>query len=328
MTRRHACYTAKEAAMNRTAILLVALGAVFAALYNTFTKKVQTGDWKNRTSLLVALHLGGAALLLFVTALFTGGAEIKPGFLWPMLATGMLNIGIMFGKMKARALEDVSLVTPIDSTTPAVVIVTSMIILGEYPSRLGWIGIWLLAIGTYVLNIQDFKEALAQRVDARAVTGWRRAIRIWLAPFLALGRSAGVRWAFFAVGLSTVALPYDGLVARRANMGFGFGCVCAIAALGNLVVALRRDEHRGVKPGEAVSKATTLALLLAAAIWITGFAFRLDIVPYVGTMKRLAIPLTIIFAYYLAGEKKSFRERLLGGVIMVVGAALITLGGK
>ncbi len=314
--------------MNRYAIALVAAGAVFAAFYNTLTKKVQTGDWINRTSLLVALHTGMAAGFLFVMAALTGGMEMKPGFLLPLLATGALNIGIMFGKMRARALEDVSLVTPIDSTTPAVVIVTSMLILGEYPSRLGWAGIWLLAIGTYVLNIQDVKAKLAERVEARSVTGWRRTARIWLAPFLALGQSQGVRWAFFAVGLSTISLNYDGLVARRTNIGFGFGCVCAISALGNLAVALWRREYRGVQASEALGKTAPLGLLLAATIFITSFAFRLDIVPYVGTMKRLQIPLTILFAYYLIGEKKSFRERLLGGVIMMIGAALITLGGK
>ncbi len=314
--------------MNRTAIALVAAGAVFAALYNTFTKKVQTGDWKSRTSLLVALHQGGAGVILFLTAFLTGGPEIQPGFFWPMIATGVLNIGIMYGKMRARALEDVSLVTPIDSTTPAAVIVTSMIILGEYPSRLGWAGIWLLAIGTYVLNIQDVKTKLATRVSTSSAIGWRRTAQIWLAPFLALGKSQGVRWAFFAVALSTISLNYDGLVARRANIAFGFACVFSITALGNLAVALWRREYQGITAKETLSKVAPLALIFAASNFITNFAFRLDIVPYVGTMKRIQIPITILFAYYLVGEKKSFRERMVGGIIMAIGAALIALGGK
>lgn len=313
--------------MNTTAIGLVLLGCLFAALYNVFSKKVQTGQWKNRSSLLVALHQGGASVILFALAFLTGGPEIQPGFVLPVLLTGFLNIGIMLGKMRARALEDVSLVTPIDSTTPAIVIVTSMIILGEYPSTFGWAGIWLLAIGTYVLNIQDVKARLMERTETAGLSRSRRYARIWFAPFLALGKSAGVRWAFFAVLLSTISLNYDGLVARTANIGFGFGCVFGITALGNLAIAFYRKEYRGVEKMEAFAKAAPLAIFFALGNYITNFAFRLEIVPYVGTMKRLQIPLTIILAFYLIGERKSFRERLVGGIIMAIGATLIALGG-
>lgn len=307
--------------MDHTAILLVAFGAVFAAIYNVLTKRTQTGDWTNRSSLLVALHLGGAAIVMFVVSAFTGGPEIQPGFLFAMATTGVLNIGIMLGKMRARALEDVSLVTPIDSTTPAIVIVTSMILLGEYPTRLGWIGIWLMVIGTYSLNIAEVQAKLAAKTGAASL--WQ----VYLAPFAALGRSAGVRWAFLAVALSTISLNYDGLVARRANIGFGFGCVFLIAAAGNMGVALWRREYRGVIPSEAFGKTWPLAIAFAATNYITNFAFRHSIVPYVGTMKRLQIPLTIILAYFILGEKKSFRERFVGGLLMAVGAGLIALGG-
>src|SRR3989344_8745053 len=130
--------------MTLIAFVLVAVGAVFLALYSVLAKRVQAGDWKNRTGALVTMSQGGTAILFFAISLATGGPELRSGYLFPILATGVLNIGIMYGKMRARALEDVSLVAPIDSTTPAVVIVTSMIILGEYHTTLGWIGIWLM----------------------------------------------------------------------------------------------------------------------------------------------------------------------------------------
>ncbi len=304
-------------------VVFVVVGAVFAALYNVFSKKVQTGDWKNRSSALVALHQGFAALILLGISVATGGPVVKPGFWLPIVVTGVLNIGIMFGKMRARALEDVSLVTPIDSTTPAVVIVTSMIILGEYPSTMGWVGIWLLVVGTYILNIQDVRQKLAERMEKEGTPpAWWR---VYLAPFLALGKSAGVRWAFFAVALSTISLNYDGMVARTSDIGFGFGCVMLIAALGNLVVAIFRKEFAGMDGGQAFRKSAILAIFFAGNIFITAFAFRYSIVPYVGTMKRIQIPLTIILAFFIVGEKKSFKERFAGGAIMTAGAVLIGL---
>ena len=138
-----------------TALLLVFVGAVFTALYNVYTKKIQNTGWSAHSAVLVVFHQGGAALLLLLSSLFTGGPELRSGFWSAVVISGVLNIGIAYGTMRARSLEDVSLVTPIATTTPAFVILSSMILLGEYPSSLGKIGIGVLVLGTYLLNIQE-----------------------------------------------------------------------------------------------------------------------------------------------------------------------------
>jgi drug/metabolite transporter (DMT)-like permease len=297
-------------------------------LYNVFTKQVLTNGWKERTSALVAIHQVLGAALLFLTIPFTGGFQLTHGMWWPIVATGVLNIGIMYGSMRARALEDVSLVTPIASTTPALVIITSMFILGELPSRTGWIGIWLLVAGTYVLNIQDVRQKLSERVGAKQASSWfARTVKTYFAPFFFLGKSRGVQWAFFACMLGAFSLNYDALVARRTNIGFGVGCVLLIAGAGNLVIALKRREFRGIKPVAAFRKSFGIGVLYAAALFVTNYGYRHAIVPYVGTMKRIQIPLTIILAYFILGERKSFSDRLMGGILMALGAVLISIGG-
>ena len=310
--------------MNTTAMILVVFGALAFAFYNILSKHFQQGEWKNRSALITALAMGTASIMMFLFSLATGGPQLSAGWLLPTIATGVLNIGIMFAKTRARALEDVSLVTPIDSTTPAVVIVTAMVIVGEYPTTLGWIGIWVLVVGTYILNIQELRQQLLEK---QAVTGpaWKKELRVWLAPFLALNKSAGIRWAFLAVILSTFSLPCDGLTARRADVGFGFGMVFAIAALGNLALTLMRREHKGAKVGEAIRRMVALGLPIAIGTVLTGLAFRISLVAYVGTMKRLTIPMTIVLAYMFLGEKRSFRQRIIGGTIMAIGAIIVAL---
>jgi len=309
--------------MNGTAVVLVVAGAFAAAIHGVLSKLFQRGDWESRSALVTALAMSGAAVTLFAYSFTTGGPQMSPGWVIPVIVTGTLNIGIMYAKTRARAIEDVSLVAPIDSTTPAIVIVTAMIIVGEYPTILGWIGIWVLVIGTYVLNIQSVWEKLAERVGDEG--GWRGQVKIWLAPFVMLGRSAGVRWAFVAVGLSTVSLPYDGLVARRVDVGFGFGLVCVIAALGNWAVVVWRREYRGIGVKAIYQRAAALGVSFAIATILFGLAFQLSLIAYVGTMKRVTIPMTIVLAYLLLGERRSFRQRMAGGIIMVVGAVLIAL---
>ncbi|OGH74331.1 MAG: hypothetical protein A3G00_02665 [Candidatus Magasanikbacteria bacterium RIFCSPLOWO2_12_FULL_43_12] len=309
--------------MNIVAIILVVAGAFAFAFYNILSRHYQQGEWKNRSALVTFLELALASALLMAYSLATGGPRLSTGWLFPVLATGVLNIGILYAKTRARALEDVSLVTPIDSTTPAIVILTAMIIVGEYPSALGWIGIWVLVLGTYILNIQELRQKLLEKEQGGP--RWQRELRTWLAPFLAFSKSIGVRWAFFAVALSTISLNYDGLTARRADVGFGFGLVCAIAAIGNLAIVAVKQEHRAVKIREAITRMVVLGVPFAIGVLLTGLAFRYSLVAYVGTMKRVVIPLTIVLAYFLLNERKSFRQRITGGMIMTVGAILIAL---
>src|SRR3989339_358184 len=192
----------RRGGMGIIATILVVAGALALAFYNVLSRIFQRDDWRNRSALVSVATSVGSAIMLLGYSLVTGGPSMSAGWLFPVLATGVLNIGIMFAKTRARALEDVSLVTPIDSTTPAVVIVTAMVIVGEYPTTLGWIGIWVLVVGTYILNIQELRQQLLEK---QAVTGpaWKKELRVWLAPFLALNKSAGIRWAFLAVILST-----------------------------------------------------------------------------------------------------------------------------
>lgn len=312
--------------MSVMATFLVVAGALALALYNVLSRIFQRGDWKNRSALVSVATSVGATIMLLGYSLVTGGPRLSSGWLFPVLATGALNIGIMFAKMRARALEDISLVTPIDSTTPAVVIITAMIIVGEFPTRLGWLGIWVLVIGTYILNIQELRQKLLER-GTMGGSRWWRELRVWLAPFLALRNSAGVRWAFFAVALSTISLNYDGLTARRTDVGFGFGLVYAIVAFGNVAVAIVRREYSGASMASFGLRMIALGLPLAVGTILTGLAFQLSLVAYVGTMKRVVIPFSIVLAYFILNERGFFRQRIIGGIIMAIGAALVAFGG-
>ena len=304
------------------AIGLTLLGAIFAALYNIVTKWLFTGDtWKGRAGAMTALHMIGASMVLMVITLLTGGPSLREGLWFAATATGVLNIGIAYAKLRARELEDVSLVTPIDSTTPAIVIVTAMLILGETTSALGWIGIWTIAFGTYTLNIQGLRDKLHQRAEGKAAPN---ELQIWLAPFTSLGKSRGVRWAFFAVALSTISLPFDGLSARLANPAFGLGVTCFIAGLGDLIIAWPRGEFKGMN-FRMTLRSLWLAPLFGVGGWITAHAFNYGSVPYVGSLKRFGVPLTIVAARIFLREETNFKSRLMGGSIMFIGVILIAL---
>ena len=306
--------------MNTEGYLLILGGALCIAIFNVIKKAEFNlhGDfWGNRAALFTGLVNAAASILLFCVAFCTGGVEGKGSWLMPLLGTAVLNIVIQFANTKAVLLEEASLVVPVGATTPATIIFASMIMLGEYPTSLGWVGISVITLGTYILNIQAYLE------KKKNVRTWRN----WLAPFLMLGKSRGVQWAFASALIATVSLNLDALAYRHANVAFAGGCIFATVGAANLLAAWRNGEWRTGKTAAGFSKLNLLAIVVfhTGAIWFSSAALRYGITPYVGTLKRLQIPMVIILAYVFLGEKENFRGRFVGGILMVIGATLIAL---
>lgn len=292
------------------------VGALFLALYNVIAKKSLV-RWKGKEGLFnTCVGLIAVVFLVLCTGLEVP-KEAKE-FWFAMIASGVLNIGIFYFNTKAKSISDVSLVVPISASTPTIVIVTSMIMLGEHVSSIGWLGIMLTAIGTYIFNIQSY-------VDKRRSENHKPSWRDYLAPFLMLGKDRGVQFAFLAVLLSSLSLNYDGLVARNApTIGFGFAGVFLISALGNLLIAIKDREWKTKSQGKLSWKDVLFpGILYGAALWLVSAPLQWALVPYAGALKRVQIPMTIILAWIILGEKTSFRERLIGGTIMGAGAALL-----
>lgn len=310
--------------MKETMLGLIGLYVIFATAYHLFTKHIFKTNpaWKKRAALFTGITNLVSALSLLSVAFITGGlAEWTPGWWIPVIITGILNIGVQYALTKAKTLEDVSLVSPIASTTPALVIFTSMILLNEYPSPLGWIGIWTIVIGTYLLNIQEYLDIKQAKQEK---TSWRD----WLAPFLMFKKSLGMRFAFLSAILGTFSLNFDAMAARKANVALAFGCAFLIVGIGNVVAAVysKKPASDGHTPTLKFTWHLLVAgLLFAGVLWTGHSALRYGITPYVGVLKRLMVPTIIIGAWWLLGEKTNFQSRLLGGTIIAIGTALIAL---
>ncbi|MEK9186420.1 MAG: EamA family transporter [Patescibacteria group bacterium] len=301
-------------------------GAALDATSNIFSRKALDGGMRKREWLLTGFFTGVSSLFLFAIWWILGAeTNIKSGFWFAVFATGLLNIGIQYFSTKSRSLEDVSLVTPIAASTPAIVIILSLLILGEKPSLIGWIGIYLLIIGVYILNIQEF---LNKKKKNEGRVTWKD----WFAPFLMLSKSVGIRYAFGAACLGALALNYDGLIARTADIKFALAVKWLIVALPCLFMSFMRKEIKKETSDRCAPRRfafrhiiviSLIGVLLSVAGILNAMAFQETIVPYVGTLKRLQIPMTIILAYFFLGEKLNFKNRLGGGIIMAVGALLV-----
>ncbi|PSH02020.1 MAG: hypothetical protein BRC26_02615, partial [Nanohaloarchaea archaeon QH_8_44_6] len=52
-------------------------------------------------------------------------------------------------------------------------------------------------------------------------------------------------------------------------------------------------------------------------------AFKLTLVSYVVSIKRLSIPITVLASFFLLKEKEDFKKRLVGAALMALGTLMI-----
>ncbi|MFA5798503.1 MAG: EamA family transporter [Patescibacteria group bacterium] len=303
-------------------VVLTILGATIMAFYAISQRKLfsrgRSDDDRPAESVVSGSAMIVGAIALF-SAFFLSGqaADVQPGF-WKFVAmTGTLNIVISYCGFKAmQTKDDVSLVIPIRDTTPSVVVLVSWLITGEVPTTLGYIGIILLVMGTYTLNVQTL-------VDKLYAGHW--SWRAFLEPWLALGRLRGVRYALVASCIGCVAITYDGLAARAGNPLLAIACVMSFSAVAHTARAgltgfgKQFFELRRGMPWGGIG----LGLLYATSAALYYSSFRYLIVAYQATVKRTETLMVLILAYVILGERKDFRTRLVAVGLMVAGTVCI-----
>jgi len=308
--------------MNLFGVLLTLFGALMVAIYaitlRAMLHRGKSAEERPEESVLNGGVMSVAAVLLFAIVFATRTSiELAPGF-WKYVAiTGLLNILISYLGFKAlQTKDDVSLVVPIKDTTPAAIVLTSWIIVGERPSTMGYVGILLLVAGTYTLNIQGLIDQLHSG---------RWTWKAFLEPWLALGRSRGVRLAFAASAVGCLAIPFDGLASRSGPPLFALACVISFSAVAHSVRALTTgagrqffDRRRGMPYAALVGGA-----LFATATGLFWWSFRFLLVAYQATVKRSETFFVIVLAFLILRERKSFRSRMAAVLLMCIGTILI-----
>ena len=130
--------------------ILTILGALFdAAYYASIKKFLKDID----QYVLVSGTFLCSFIIMLAISLLNGIPVIGPGFYPSVLATWVLNIIAVTLYLKALKITDLSLSVPIMSFTPLFLIFTSFFLLGEFPTVFGLLGIFLIVIGSYILNI-------------------------------------------------------------------------------------------------------------------------------------------------------------------------------
>lgn len=277
------------------------LGAFFDATYYLLIKRYLR---ETDRYLLAAGVFLSSFLFLFIFSLIHGLPPLGPRFLPALLTTSTLNTAATFLYFLSLRTTDLSLSIPMISFTPLFLLLTSWVILHEAPSLLGGLGALLIVSGSYLLNTTASGRGLA-------------------APLKTMLTNRGVLYMLAVAMLYSITSNYDKLVVVNSDPFFGSSLISLI--VGSVFAsALLLKKRSPLKTGIFLVRLPAAGLVFALSAVTINLALLRQIVPYVISIKRMSILLTVVYGGVILGEKGA-GTRALAAVLMAAGAALIVI---
>ncbi|HPN38213.1 MAG TPA: DMT family transporter [Melioribacteraceae bacterium] len=242
---------------------------------------------------------------LFVPGLFFIELKFSYTFWQAVIISGLINLTATVFYNKALAFGNISSVMPMLSFTPLFMLVTSPILIGEFPNIYGLLGIILIVSGSYLLNFKSIKNGI-------------------FTPFKSLIKNKGTRYMLFVAFIWSISANFDKISIKSSSVyqHLIFINVVVFSLMSLLLYAKSRFNIKIILENKK-------NLLLISGLAVSSFIFHmvalsLTLVAYVIALKRLSGLLSVFFGYYFLKEE-GIKERLLGATCMFFGVALIVL---
>ena len=282
------------------------LFAFLTALFRSLTDVTGKIGLKNMDEYIVAWSLFLFAIpFIGLLLLFTDIPEIKPDFWIALLVGGGLNVFTNLIYMRAIKLSDLSITIPLITFTPLFMLVTSPIILGEFPNIFGVMGIVLIVGGSYILNFKEKSKG-------------------YLAPFKALLKEKGPRLMLLVAFIWSITANFDKIGIQSSSVFFWPVAVNAFIAIGFIPVVLIKSKNRINQISKNYKTLLPIGFFHGLMIVFQMIAVSMTLVAYVISIKRTSAVLSVVFGSVLFKEK-GLKERLVGSLIMILGVILITI---
>ncbi len=281
-------------------IVPAVLAALFASLQDVFSKK----GLKDIDEYIVSWALRFFALpFLLPLLLFIEIPQLGPLFWTALLVNGLLIVVATILYMKAIKHSDLSLTIPMITFTPLFLLITSPLLIGEFPAFSGVIGVFLIVLGSYVLNIKERHNG-------------------FLAPFRALLKEKGPKLMLAVAFIYSITSNFDKIGIQNSSPIFWTIAVNIFIMLAMLPIMICKSKGCLRQIPMNYKALLPIGLFSAMALAAQMTAINLTLVAYVISVKRTGIIFGVLFGHFIFKEK-GVKERLLGAAIMVLGVVLI-----
>jgi len=286
----------------------------YYALFVAIWSSVATFLIKNLTKKISPLPLLYATFIFiipstFVLLLFLGGVpKVTANFYLYMGIAGFLDAIALVSFYLGISKSSISLVAPIGSFSPVFTTLIATFTLGEIPTPIKFVGILLVVLGAYLLNVADIKEGIM--TPFKTLFSHKGVMLFLIANFL---------WAITPIFQKKAIFetePQISLFASFVDMCFVFAFLSpfalkkALASFREVKANIKWFVFNGI--GNAFAQAAAYA------------AFALVYVGYATSIFRLSTLFIIVLGGVFLKEERIL-ERLLGASVMVIGAILLAL---
>lgn len=281
-------------------IILSILSGLGDALIFALMKKLRGTN----NSIVVWVQYAFALPFLAVLLYLNYPQNIDSSVYWVAFLNGILMIVTTYILLNALQISKLSVSLPMLSLTPLFLVVLSYFMLREIPTKFGFIGIILIAIGAYTVNVRDKNHLLG--------------------PFKALFKIKGSFYVIIVAFIWSITanLFKIGIVASNA-IYFSLLVYFIVSVIMLPLFLFKFNEKlKGIKTN--LKMLLFLGICSAFMIVFSSYAMVYAIVPYVISLKRSSLIFSIFIGYFYFNEK-NIKNALIGTFIMLVGGVLITL---
>lgn len=276
------------------------LNAFFVSLSQALGKRAQS---KLDTLSVTWAQTFFSLFLLFPLALFTNAFQPVTQIFWQALfVTSILNTATAILMMIALKDAPLSLTAPIATLTPVFLLITSPLILGEFPTPLGVVGILITVFGSYVLNLSKRSQGL-------------------LHPFISIATEKGPREMLLVAFLWSITSNLDKVAVTESNpIMYIFSLTFSILCFLTIILLIRKVSFANIFKNTKVLAPVGICLGLSGIFQM--IAISMTIVPNVIALKRTSAVFSVVWGKLLFQEK-DIKERIIGSAIMVLGVVFI-----
>lgn len=214
-----------------------------------------------------------------------------------------LEITALILYVKAIKTSPLSLTIPFMALSPVFIIIIAFFLLGEWPDKSGFIGIFLITVGAYLLNAKASNLGL-------------------LGPIKAIAKERGSMLMIIVAVIYSITSTIGKIAVQHSSpIFFGFFYPLLLTIVLSMVVGIKRTLHQVVS-----RPATFLFIGIFTAIMILShfLAISMADVAYVISVKRTSLVFSVFYGW-LVFKEVNIGERLLGSGLMLAGVVSITV---
>jgi len=283
-------------------VLYALLSAFSFATADAFTKKA-SDDLDNYVLILSRFFYGAPFILLLL--LFIPTPKIEAGFWLALIALLPFEILAWVLYIKALKSNQISLVLPFLSFTPAFLVVISFLMLGEIPSLMGLFGIALVVAGAYILNLKNLNGNLFE-------------------PFRTILREKGSLYMLIVAFLFSITSSLSKILVQKSSPLFSSAAYLATMALSFLAISFFASKKNIGQLKTGFKGLLPVGIFYALMVIFHNLAITLTIVPYMMSIKRTSSIFSVLYGHFWFKDE-NIKMRGFGALIMLLGAVLIIL---